>query len=88
MNGINNAHFGVLGKEFGILGGRPPKAVIQYTKDGEFVCEYKSMTEASNVLGLRLDGICNALSGRTKSCGGYVWKYMTDEFKEEFVDCG
>jgi hypothetical protein len=81
INGINNAHFGV-------LGGRPPKAVIQYTKDGEFVCEFKSMTEASNALGLRLDGISNALSGRTKSCGGYVWKYMTDEFTEEIVECG
>ena len=81
-NGINNGHFGILGKEFGVLGGRPPKAVIQYTKEGEFVNEFKSLTEASSVVGLRIDGISNALSGRTKSCGGYVWKYVTDEFNK------
>jgi len=70
-NGINNGHFG-------ILGGRPPKSIIQYTKDGEFVCEFNSLTEASNVLGLRLDGLSSALSGRNKTCGGYVWKYKNN----------
>lgn len=49
--------------------------VLQFSKNGEFVKSYKSITEAeTEVLGSRSNvGAC--CSGKIKSCGGYVWKY-------------
>jgi len=78
MNGINNGHFGVLGKEYGILGGRPSKSVLQFTKDGEFVNEFKSLTEATHATGANLGNLSNHLKGLSKSCVGYVWKFKVD----------
>lgn len=74
-NGINNGHFGILGKDFGILGGRPCKVVLQYSKDGELIATYKSVTEAAKTLGLRDDGISRVANGFSKTCGGFIWKY-------------
>lgn len=49
------------------------KVILQFTKDGEFVKEWESMRCARREL-----GICNitqALKGRYKQAGGFVWKY-------------
>ncbi len=53
------------------------KAVLQYTKDGQFVAEYKSAKEAEKLTGIPNSGICNCCKGKYgyKSAGGYKWKY-------------
>lgn len=56
------------------------KAVLQYTKNGEFVKKWAYMNEAAQSLGLSKGNISNACLGRTKSCGGFIWVY---EKKEE-----
>lgn len=49
------------------------KAVVQYTKDGEKVAEYRSALSAQRATGLtNIDKCCK---GTLKTCGGFVWKY-------------
>ena len=52
------------------------KRVAQYNKKGEFLKEYNSVTEASKQNNLDRANICSCCSGKAKSCGGYVWKYV------------
>lgn len=51
------------------------KTVIQYTKNDEFVAEYKSTQEASRQTGINQSHISDVCNGKRKSAGGYVWKY-------------
>lgn len=50
------------------------KAVIQLTKEGEKLKEFKSIMEASRQTGILNSSIKNCLSGRSQSAGGYKWK--------------
>lgn len=50
------------------------KSILQYDKEN-FVREYESIAEAQRITNIKSTGICNCLSGRTKSAGGYIWKY-------------
>lgn len=53
--------------------------VIQYSKDGEKIAEYNSITEAAKLTNIIRTGIGNCLKGWSKSAGGYLWKYKKDE---------
>lgn len=50
------------------------KKIYQFTTDGELVCEYESVTAASQKMNLCKATISQCLSGRSKTAGGYVWK--------------
>lgn len=65
------------------------KCVEQYTKDGQFVKEYKSLNEASRQTGVSLIGISLVCRGKEqidedgysfirRTAGGYVWKFKED----------
>jgi hypothetical protein len=49
--------------------------VIQLTKEGKELKEYKSIIEASRQIGILNSSITNCLSKRSKSAGGYKWVY-------------
>lgn len=49
-------------------------SVKQYTKDGQFVEEWSSITAASKALNIKHCNISNALHGKQKTAGGYIWK--------------
>lgn len=51
------------------------KAVLQYTKDGKFIDEYKSESEASRHTGINQASISLCCKGERQSAGGYKWKY-------------
>lgn len=51
------------------------KKVLQYNKDGDYIDSFKSITDASDKLGISRRGINNHLVGSTKSSGGYIFKY-------------
>lgn len=55
--------------------------LIAYDKSGNFVQEFKSLTEASNWLEKPKahTNICKNLKGRIPSAYGYVWKYKNPE---------
>lgn len=52
------------------------KPISQYTKDGTFIKEYDSTTQAVKETGIDGGSISNVLTGKRKSAGGYVWKYV------------
>ena len=55
------------------------KKVSQWTMDGEKVAEYKSIAFASQISGINRTAINNALVGWSKTAGGYIWKYETED---------
>lgn len=48
--------------------------VLQYDKDGNFIREWDTMTEAETTLKIthKIHFVCQ---GKRKTCGGYIWKY-------------
>lgn len=52
--------------------------VVQLTKDGEFVAEWESMTEASKNTRATFQNISSVCKGRVKTAGGYRWMYKDD----------
>lgn len=51
------------------------KKVLQFTKDGEFVCEWSSTMEAGRKLNCSFSNIAMCCRGERKTAKGYIWKY-------------
>ena len=49
--------------------------VIQYSKEGKFIREWRSTKEAGATLGIDGPSITNTCKNRRKTAGGYIWKY-------------
>lgn len=52
------------------------KRIVQETVDGEVVRIWNSQTSAALELNLSRTAISNCLNDRTKTAGGYCWKYI------------
>jgi group I intron endonuclease len=52
------------------------KVVQQFSLDGTFINEYKSVSEASKLTGCNKTSIAKVCRGERQSCGGYSWKYL------------
>ncbi len=53
------------------------KAVGQYSKVGVLIKEWPSVTEAANALKMHIESVGNAARGKTKTAGGFIWKYKS-----------
>jgi hypothetical protein len=51
------------------------QAVIQYDKNENFIRRFRSISEASDSINRTPEAIGAALAGRSKTSGGYIWKY-------------
>ena len=51
------------------------KPVLQYTKDGKLVREWKSSTDVERNLGYSKGNITKCCQGKRKSVSNFVWKY-------------
>jgi len=52
------------------------KPIVQYDKYGNYINEHHSLKDAANALGIKsITGISNVLTGRSRFCKGYVFKY-------------
>lgn len=51
------------------------KKVIQYSIDGKMITSFDSMTIAESKTGVTRRNIQNNISGRSKTAGGFIWKY-------------
>ena len=51
------------------------KSVLQYTKSGEFVREWKSATDVQRNLNYSQGNISSCCIGKLKSANGFVWKF-------------
>lgn len=52
--------------------------VLQYTKDGQFIAEYPTATEADRITGISRTTIGLVCKGKGKTAGGFVWKYKNE----------
>lgn len=60
---------------FGTRNERISKPVIQLTKSGKLVAEFKSITEAARQTGIAHSNIVSCCRGLLKTTGGFVWSY-------------
>jgi len=51
------------------------KRVKKLTKEGELIKEYPNLTQAATINNISITSITNCIYGRSKSAGGYKWKY-------------
>jgi group I intron endonuclease len=54
------------------------KSILQYDINLNFIKEYPSSTDAMIETGIKNDNISQCLRGKSKSAGGYVWKYKNE----------
>lgn len=64
-----------------INGKQACKRIIQETVDGEVIRVWDSQTSAAIELNLTRTSISNCLNNRTKTAGGYSWKYIVNTMK-------
>ena len=50
-------------------------SICKYSLDGKLIKKYESSSIASKETGISRSAICQALKGRAKTSGGYIWKY-------------
>lgn len=55
------------------------QSVKQYDINGNFIREYETITQASQITGVNLSKISAVCKGKRKTSGGYVWKYSNDK---------
>ena len=57
-------------------------AVVQLTKDGQFICDYPSIKAAEQITGVphHINECCR---GKRKTCGGFIWMYKK-EYEQQF----
>lgn len=53
------------------------KPIACYTLDNQLVTTYPSTKEAAADLGVTPPSIFNVLSGKRKTCKGYIWRYLS-----------
>ena len=51
------------------------RPVIQYTREGEYINTFDSVTEASKATSVNLGHICQCCLKKEKTAGGFVWKW-------------
>lgn len=54
------------------------KAIIQYDKNGNFIQEYESITQASEMTNTNKGNIQQVCIGKRKTANNYIWKYKQD----------
>ena len=59
------------------------RKVIQYSNDGVYIASFDSIAIASKTIGIERRSIQANTSGRSKSSGGFIWKYAEKELKED-----
>jgi hypothetical protein len=54
------------------------KPILQYDLQKNFIKEWKSLTQAEQELKILRTSIGNALKDRSKTAGGFIWKYKVN----------
>jgi hypothetical protein len=52
------------------------KSVAQYDKQGNYITQYDSITDAARAVNGWDENICQCCKGNKKSSAGYIWKYV------------
>lgn len=70
-----NTNYGTHNKRCSISKGRPVQA---FDKNGNFVMEFHSMSEAERKTGIAQQNISRCINGKCQTTGGYVWRTAID----------
>lgn len=62
------------------------KPIAMYSFSGTLIESFNSVTEASNTMQLLENGIGQAANGRSKSCGGYQWRFYETNPKKSIEE--
>lgn len=57
---------------------RGNKRAYQFSVTGEFIAMYDTITIAAKITGIHATNIVNAMKGKQKHSGGFIWKYEKD----------
>lgn len=57
------------------LKGKYVKILLQYTKNGEFIREWSSLTLAVKELGIAASNISKCCNGKRNFAGNFIWRY-------------
>ena len=60
------------------------KPIVQYDVGGNIVMEYDGIRLASRITGITRQAINSALCGKSKTSGGFIWKYKTNVESESY----
>ena len=60
--------------------------VLQLTREGVFIREFESVTEASKELDIQRSAISNSCTGRRELGSGFKWVYRHKLSREEYLD--
>lgn len=71
-----NSNYGTCKKRIGLTNGIP---VLKYDLDGNFISEYRTMTEAERNEGIDHANICICCEGKISNCNNFIWIYKGDE---------
>lgn len=63
--------------EFVMSGKAKEQTKIECLKCGSLIKTYDTINEIYDDLGLSTTAVCNNLKGRSKTCGGYTFRYVT-----------
>lgn len=73
IDDINEYMISILNRDIG-----KNRMVLQYDMAMNYITEYPSIKEAAIKNNVSQSGITDVCGGRSKSCGGYIWKYKFD----------
>lgn len=62
------------------------KKVYQYSLNGDYINEYKSLSSAYRETGINHKSISECCLGKTKQCKGYVWSYKKSKHMDSIKD--
>lgn len=57
------------------------KKVYQFTREGKFIKEFSSLTEAAREVGCNISSISEVCLGRKKTCKNFQWSFTPEERK-------
>ena len=58
------------------------KSVIQFSKSGEYICEFESIKQAEKELEINNANITSVCKGNRSNAGGFIWMYAEDYYKQ------
>jgi hypothetical protein len=62
------------------------RKILCFDFDGQFIQQFKSIKEASNVTKANKTCISQVASGDRNTSGGYIWKYVNDSVKRRKIN--
>lgn len=71
-----NSNYGTCKERIGLTNGIP---VLKYDLEGNFISEYRTMTEAERNEGIDHANICICCEGKISHCNNFIWIYKGDE---------